>query len=196
MQLKVMFFLLIFVVSGIRSQEVTLLGPQLDFSFADSTYRPAMGINLEGMLGRRLSFSYSVLYGPIGSDRYYFYTGGGQALGVYLISEAIDKRSGLSIAIPLGILSFILPESVAFRVPLSDKSQLGIFLAPYGYELLENKATDEKGERTSYEMGLRYYMTPNNWMYIVPRIGMKGYYGERLLVGSFGVSIMFKVGEK
>jgi len=196
MQLRVVFFLLLFMVSGIRSQEVTLLGPQLDYSFMDKTYRPAVGLNLEGMIGRRFSLNYAVLYGPISSDRYYFYTGGGQALGVYLISEAVDKRSGLSLAIPLSILSFVLPESLAYRVPLSNKSQIGIFLAPFGYEIIENKTTDEKDERTSYEMGLRYYLSANNWMYIIPRVGMKGYYGQRLLGASFGVSVMFKVGEK
>ena len=193
MRFKTLSILLLLVGSGLCGQEVTLLGPQFDYTYVGETYHPGAGINLEGMFGKRLSINYAVLYGPAGTDRYYFYAGGGQALGVYLIDKAISEGSGIALGITLGIFSFILPESIALRVPLSNRSQLGIFLAPYGYELVRNKTTDEEDERISYEMGLRYYLTTGDWMYIIPRIGIKGFYGERSIGASFGVSIMFRV---
>lgn len=190
---KMLCILLLLLGSGLRGQEVTLLGPRFDYTITGETFHSAAGIDLEGMFGQRFSVNYSALYGPIGTDQYYFYAGGGQALGVYLIKKAISEGNGLALGITLGIFSFVMPESIAYRIPLSSKSQLGLFLAPYGYELIKNKVTDEEVERTSYELGLRYYLTATNWMYIIPRIGMKGFYGERALGGSFGVSLMFKV---
>lgn len=193
MRVKTLSILLFLILSGLKGQEVTLLGPQFDYTFSGDTYRPAAGINLEGMFGKRLSINYTVLYSPIGSDRYYFYSGGGQALGVYLINKAIEERSGIALGVTLGIFSFVLPESIALRFPVTHNSQVGIYLAPYGYELIKNKATDEEDESTSYALGLRYYLAVSDWMYIVPRIGMKGFYGERSLGATFGVTLMFRV---
>ena len=193
MRVKTLSILLVLLGLVLRAQEVTLLGPQFDYTYTGETFHSGGGINLEGMFGKRISINYSVLYGPTGSDQYYFYAGGGQALGVYLINRAISERKDVGLGITLGIFSFVLPESIALRVSLTNTSQLGMFLAPYGYELIKNTALDEADERTSYELGLRYYLAAGDWMYIIPRIGMKGFYGERSLGATFGVSVMFRV---
>ncbi len=196
MRINLLCILLFLIASGLRGQEVTLLGPQFDYTYAGETYHPGVGIDVEGMFGKRLSLNYSALYGPIAIDRYYFYAGGGQALGVYLINKSIEERSGIALGITLGILSFIIPESLTLRIAVSNTSQVGIFLAPYGYELIKNTATVEADERTSYELGLKYYLSATDWLYFIPRIGMKGFYGERSLGASFGVSVLFKVKEE
>lgn len=193
MQAKLVLLLVALTIGSLRAQEATLIGPQFDYTYTGEAFHSAGGINVEGMFGKRLSVNYAALYGPIGPKQYYFYTGGGQALGVYLIKKSIEDRNGLALAIPLGIFSFILPESFAYRIPLSNDSQLGFFLAPYGYELINNELTEEREERTSYELGLRYYLAAGNWLYIIPRVGMKGFYGERPLGGSVGVSFMIRV---
>lgn len=193
MQPKLVVPFLFLIVFGLRAQERAFLGPQFVYTFTGEKFHAAGGIQLEGMFWKHLSLNYAALYAPTGPDQYYFYAGGGQALGVYLIRKAFKERSGLDLAIPLGMLSFVLPESIAYRTPVTDDVQIGIFLAPYGYEVLKNKATDTEVERTSYALGLRVYLPVRHWMVFVPRVGMKGFYGSRALGGTFGLSFLFKV---
>ena len=189
----VLCFMFLLAVAGLQAQERALLGLQFDYTYFDEEYHPSAGIELEGSFGRYFSLSYSVLYGPSGSDQYYFYTGGGQALGVYLIDKAIREGNGLALAIPLGMASFVLPESIAFRVPLSAKSEIAFFLAPYGYELIGSGITDERERKTSLELGIRYYWAVNQWMVLIPRIGAKAFYGEEKTGGALGVALMFRM---
>ena len=196
MRIITLCILLVLLGSSMRGQDATYLGPRFDHTYTGETYRSAVGLNLEGMFGKSLSINYAVLYGPISGDSYYLYSGGGQALGVYLIDKAIEERSGIALGITLGILSFIIPERITLRVPVSNTSQVGIYAAPYGYQLIKNTNTNEADERTSYEFGLRYYLAATDWMYVIPRIGIKGFYNERSLGASFGVSVMFRVKEE
>lgn len=184
---------MLLVGSRIQGQQgPAMVGVQFDYSYTGNGYNPGMGINIEGWFGDRLSLNYSFLYSPIGPNEYYLYSGGGQAAGIYLIKRAIRKRSGLDIGVPLGIIAFVLPESLTFRFPITPKSQLGIFFAPYGFEFVKNRATAEEDYNISYELGCRYYLKANRWIYIVPQIGVKSIYGEDELESSFGVSLMFK----
>ena len=167
-------------------------GLQGVYTYTGSTYQEAAGITIEGMFGKRLSVNFTVLYGPVSPDQYYFYTGGGQALGVYLIKKGFENTGDLALALPLGIMSFVLPESITYRIPVGDRSQLGIYLMPFGYEVIRNTATESSQEKTSYELGLRYYYQANNWIYLMPRIGMKGFYGERPLGATYSLTILLK----
>jgi len=185
--------LLLLAAPALQAQEPAYLGLQVDYTFTGDGYQPTAGINLEGSFGKYISLNYSVLYGPIDANQYYFYTGGGQALGVHLIEEVISEGNGLALAIPLGIASFVLPESIAFRIRLSGKSQVALFLAPYGYELIKNTSTDERERKTSIEIGLRYYWAVNDWIVLVPRIGAKAFYGEEETGAAFGIAVMFNV---
>ncbi len=195
MRLVFSFMLLLWSVSGTLCQETTFLGAQFDHSYMGSDWYSGAGINLEMMFGDHFGINYSLLYNPGESDEYYFYTGGGQAASVYLIREAISEQNGLGLAISLGIISFILPESLSFRIPLARRSQLGFFLSPYGFEFVKDRTTEEEDHNISYEMGCRYYLTPNSWMYIVPQIGVKNIYGDSEPRASFGISVSFRVRE-
>ena len=192
--MKFIFFFLLFywMISNSNAQEAGYYGLQAQYSFTGDTYTPSGGLSVEGMFGKRLSINFSVLYGPISSEEYYFYTGGGQALGVYLIKKGIENTNDLALGLPLGILSFVVPESIAYRIPISDTAQLGISLAPFGYEVIRNTASETSIERTTYELGLRYYISANNWIRFVPRIGMKGFYGEKALGVTYGLNILLK----
>ncbi|MGI9547781.1 MAG: hypothetical protein ACR2MM_11115 [Flavobacteriaceae bacterium] len=190
-------YLLLFLLAlSLNAQENGYYGLQGVYAFTGDTYHPAGGISMEGMFGKRLSVTFSVLYGPIDADQYYFYTGGGQALGVYLIKKGFENTSDLVYALPLGLISFVIPESIAYRIPIADSSQLAIYLAPFSYEVIRNTAAETSVEQTSYELGLRYYFEANHWIYIVPRIGMKGFYGERALGANYGLSVLLKAKKK
>ena len=175
-----------------NAQQDGYYGLQAQYSFTGDTYIPSAGLSVEGMFGKRLSINFSVLYGPVNSEEYYFYTGGGQALGVYLIKKGFENSSDLALGLPLGIMSFIVPESIAYRIPLSDAGQIGIYLAPFGYEVIRNRTTETSIERTTYELGLRYYLMANHWITIVSRIGMKGFYEERALGITYGLNVLLK----
>ncbi len=181
----------------VQAQETrTWAGPQFDHSHSGNRYNTTPGVNFEGWFGKHLGVAYSILYVPTGSDQYYFYTGGGQAAGVYLIKEAIKEKSGLSLAIPLGMVSFILPETYIFRFPLAPKSQLAVFISPYGFEFQKNRETKEEDYNISYEYGIRYYFAPNQWTQIAPQIGYKNIYGEEEPGISLGLSVMLKIKKK
>lgn len=182
----------ILLAQGLQAQETAYYSLQAQYTFTGPTYRPAVGLGIEGMFGKRLSINFSVMYGPVDSDQYYFYTGGGQALGVYLIKKGFENTSDLALGLPLGILSFVIPESLAYRIPMSETSQLAIYLAPFGYEVLRNTALESSVERTTYELGLRYYLKANHWIQIVPRVGMKGFYDDRDLGLTYGLSVLLK----
>lgn len=186
------YILLFLFAFGLKGQDNGFYGLQFSHSFTGDTYHSAAGLGIEGMFGQHFSINFSVLYGPISSEEYYFHTGGGQALGVYLIKKGFENTSDLALALPLGIMSFVVPESVAYRIPLTQKSQLGIYLAPFGYEVIRNTATQLSIEKTTYELGMRFYFKANDWIYIVPRIGMKGFYGERALGVTYGLNVMLK----
>ena len=173
-----------------------LLGVMLDHSHNGQTLNTSAGFNLEGRFGKHLSLNYAFHYTPTASGQYYLYTGGGQAAGVYLISKAIDERSGLGLAIPVGIIAFVLPESYGFRVPVGQKSQIGIFLSPYGFEYTKNRDTEEEDYDISIETGIRYYFAANRWIYLVPQVGVKSIYGAGRSKMSFGLSLMFKTKKK
>ena len=192
MKKLIVYLLFLFLVFGVQAQEKGFFGIKSVYTFTGETYQAAGGLGIEGMFGERLSVNFTVLYGPIDSDQYYFATGGGQALGVYLIKKGFENTSDLALALPLGIMSFVLPESLAYRIYLADRSQLAIYLAPFGYEVIRNTLTETSVERTSYELGMRYYLKANHWISIVPQIGMKGFYGERALGASYGISILLK----
>ena len=194
------FILVLLLIGGLKTSGQSapaVVGAQWDYSNGSIRgYNSPLGISIEGWIGDHLSLSYSLMYSQIGSDEYYFYTGGGQAAGVYLIRKAIRERSGLDIGVPLGIIAFILPESYGFRVPLGNKSQIGIFLSPYGFEYIKNRATGEEDYNISYELAARYYLQTASWIYLVPQIGMKSIYGDDELSVSFGLSVMFKVKQR
>ena len=177
---------------GAYSQnETTLFGVQFDRSYNEDTYNSGFGINLEGMFKKRLSVYYSFLYGPMGNDEYYLYSGGGQAASVYLFNRAISERKDIGLSIILGLFSFILPESYGYRIPVSTKSQLAFFLAPYGFEFVKNRETGEEDHNISIELGCRYYLAANKWLYFMPHIGVKKAYNDDGIGGAFGISIMF-----
>ena len=180
------------LVMSINAQEAGFYGLQTTYSYSGGTYYPTVGVSMEGWFGKHLSINFSALYGPIDSNTYYFATGGGQALGVYLINKGFENTSDLVYALPLGLISFVLPESVAYRIPLGGRSQLALFLAPYGYEVIRNTLEESSIERTSYELGIRYYLEVNHWIFLSPRIGMKGFYGERDLGVTYGFSLLLK----
>ncbi len=186
------FIFLLLMLCETNAQENGYYGLQFNYTFTGESFQSAGGLNIEGMFGKRLSVNFQVLYGQVSAEEYYFYAGGGQALGVYLIRKGFENRSDLSLALPLGIMSFVVPESVAYRIPLSDKNQLAIYVSPFGYEVIRNTATEVSVERISYELGLRWYIEANHWIYIVPRIGMKGFYEERPLGASYGLTVMLK----
>lgn len=188
----VIYLLLFLLAFGLNAQEKGFYGLQGVYTYTGDVYQTAGGITIEGMFGKRFSANFTVLYGTVNSDQYYFYTGGGQALGVYLIKKGFENTSDLALALPLGLMSFVVPESIAYRIPVTNRSQLAIYLAPFGFELLRNTTAQTSVERTSYEMGLRFYLQANHWIYIVPRIGMKGFYGERALGANYGLSVMLK----
>ncbi len=179
-----------------HGQEIALFGAQFDYSSAIDDYHPAFGIQLEGMLGNRINVHYNALYSPIGSDEYYFYVGGGQVVAVFLMREAIETRSGLALAIPASIISFVLPESFTYRYHLGESSQLGLFLAPYGFEYIKNDVTGEEDYEISLETGIRYYWNPSEWLYLVPQMGIKMFYDNDEVDLSFGISAMIKLKEK
>ena len=185
--------LLLLASLDLYAQKPAFLGLQVDYTFTGEGHQPAAGINLEAYLGKHFSINYSVLYGPIDSDQYYFYTGGGQALGVHLIGNAFGENGGGALGISLGVFSFVLPESIAFRVRLINKFQVAVFYAPYGYELIKNTKNEERDQRVSYELGLRFYLDIKDWMQLVPRIGVKQMYGEQEYGGAYGVALMFNV---
>lgn len=187
-----LYLTLLFIPLVSISQEQGFYGLKGAYTFTGETYQAAAGLGIEGMFGRRLSVNFSVLYGPINADQYYFSTGGGQALGVYLIKKGFENTSDLALALPLGIMSFVIPESIAYRIALRERSQLAIYLAPFGYEVIRNKSTEMSVERTSYELGLRFYLQASTWIYIVPQIGMKGFYEDRALGATYGLSILLK----
>lgn len=178
--------------SSIKAQEVGLYGLKFQYTFIENTYQPAGGIGIEGMFGKKFSVNFSVLYGSVGPDQYYFYTGGGQALGVYLLKKGFENTGDLALALPLGLLSFVVPESAAYRMSLSKDLQLAIYLAPFGYEVIRDSLNRTSTERTSYELGLRWYLQVNDWIYLVPQIGMKGYYENRALGANYGLSVLLK----
>ncbi len=189
--LRFFIFIFLFTVSS-HAQEAGFYGLQTTYSYAGGTYYPTVGVSMEAWFGKHFSINFAALYGPIDSDTYYFATGGGQALGVYLIKKGFENTSDLAYALPLGIISFVIPESIAYRIPLGEPIQLGIYLSPFGYEVLRNTAEEVSMERTSYELGMRFYLRANHWIHVVPRVGMKGYYGERDLGINYGLSILFK----
>ena len=172
------------------------MGAQYDYSFTGKGFHSGLGINIEGWFGDHLSLNYSFLYNPGQSDEYYLYTGGGQAAGVYLIKKAIKSRNGLALAVSVGIISFVLPESIGYRFQLAPKSQLGLYLSPYGFEFVKNRDTGEEDHNISYEFGTRYYFAANHWIHIVPHVGLKSIYGDDDRGVSFGLSLMFKVKDK
>ena len=172
------------------------MGVQFDRSSIGSGHNSAFGFNMEGWFGKHLGVNYAILYQPSSSGHYYLYTGGGQAVAVYLIRKAIDDRNGLALAIPLGIVSFVLPESVSFRFPVNDKAQLGFFLAPYGFEYMKDRDTQEENYEISIELGVRVYLTPNDWLYLVPQVGVKSSYNEGQAKASYGLSVKFRLKEK
>ena len=192
MRAALLCLLLLFFGLVLQGQENGFYGLQFGHTFTGETYHQAAGLGIEGMFGTKFSVNFSVLYGPISSEEYYFYAGGGQALGVYLIKKGFENTSDLALALPLGIMSFVVPESVAYRIPLTQKSQLGIYLSPFGYEVLRNTATKSSIEKTTYELGLRFYFQANRWIYIVPRIGMKGFYEDRALGTTVGLSVLLR----
>ena len=192
----IIFLHLALLIKTQGQQAPALIGPQFDYSNSGNVINTGTGLNIEGWFGDHFSLNYSVLYGYTGPNEYYLYTGGGQAAGVYLIGKAIRERSGLALAIPLGIVAFILPESYGFRIPVSNKSQLGLFLAPYGFEYRKNRTSEVEDYNISFEIGCRYYLEANKWIYIVPQIGMKTIYGDDGLGLSLGLSVMFKAKKK
>jgi hypothetical protein len=196
--MRSLLILIIFSFFAIRvnAQDITLFGLQFDYSDSVNAFHPAMGLRLEGLFGKHFSIGYNLLYSPLKNDRYYFYTSAGQALGVFLIRDAFERRNGLEIAIPVGIIAFVLPDNYAYRFSLGEKSQLAIFGAPYGFDYVKNKRTGEEDYDISYELGLRYYLKVDHWLYITPQVGIKGSYGERLIRPSLGLSVVFKVKEE
>ena len=174
------------------AQDTGYFGLQAAYSYTAGTYYPAGGISIEGWFGKRFGINFSAVYGPIDGDTYYFATGGGQALGVYLIKKGFENISDLALALPLGIMSFVIPESLAYRIPLGGPSQLGIYLSPFGYEVIRNTSEGLSTERTSYEFGIRYYLEANHWIIVIPRIGMKGFYNDRDLGINYGLSVMLR----
>ncbi|MGI9552266.1 MAG: hypothetical protein ACR2MT_13790 [Aurantibacter sp.] len=178
------------------AQDITLLGLQFDHSNAVNAYHSVGGLRLEGLLGKHFSIGYTALYSPLKNDEYYFYTSAGHALGVFLIRDALEKRSGLGFAIPVGIIAFVLPDNYAYRFSVGEKSQLAIFTAPYGFDYVKNKISGEEDYDISYEAGLRYYLKVDNWLYLTPQVGAKGAYGKRTIRPSFGLSVLFKVKEE
>jgi len=179
-----------------KAQDKTLLGLQFDYSNAVNSYHSSGGLRLEGLLGKRFSIGYTALYSPLENDEYYFYTSAGHALGVFLIRDAFERRNGFEFAIPVGIIAFILPDNYAYRISIAEKSQLAIFTAPYGFEYVKNKTTEEEDYDISYEIGLRYYLELDNWLYLTPQAAVKGSYGENVLRPSFGLSLLVKVKEE
>jgi len=192
--MKALLLYLLLFLFGISAyaQESGYYGLQSTYTFTGDTYYPTAGISIEGLFGDHFSISFSALYSPVDSDTYYFSTGGGQALGVYLIKKGFENTKDLPYALPLGLMSFIIPESVAYRIPVTARSQLAIYLTPFTYEVFRNTTENFSDERGSYELGMRYYLAANHWIYIVPRVGMKGYYGDRALGLTYGLSIMLK----
>jgi hypothetical protein len=187
------FILLIFTfTASINAQEEGFYGLQATYSYTGGTYYPAAGVSMEAWFGKHFSVNFSAIYGPIDSDTYYFATGGGQALGVYLIKKGFENTNDLAYALPLGIMSFVIPESLAYRIPIARSLQLGLYLSPFGYEVIRNTTEELSMERTSYELGMRFYLRANHWIHVVPRIGMKGYYGDRDLGVNYGLSLMFR----
>jgi len=194
MRFYLIVMLLLMLGSQVQSQSTpALMGIQFDRSNIGKGFNSGTGISIEGWFGKHFSLNYSFLYQPVGPDEYYLYTGGGQAAGVYVIRKAIEERSGLALAVPLGIVAFVLPESYGFRTPIGEKSQLGLFLAPYGFEFVKDRATEEEEYDISIELGCRYYLAVNQWIYLVPQIGIKSVYGEDGTAVSYGISLMFKV---
>ncbi len=189
--IRLYIILILFSVNSF-AQETGFYGLQAAYSYTTGTYYPAGGVSIEGWFGKHFSINFSALYGPINEDAYYFSTGGGQALGVYLIKKGFENTSDLALALPLGIMSFVIPESVAYRIPLGGPSQLGLYLSPFGYELIRNTSEKISEERTSYELGIRFYLQANHWIIVVPRIGMKGFYGDRDLGINYGLSVMLR----
>lgn len=192
--MRVLRYFILFFLFALNSnaQEVGYYGLQATYSYTGGTYYPAAGVSMEAWFGKHLSINFSALYGPINSDTYYFATGGGQALGVYLIKKGFENTNDLVYALPLGIISFVIPESIAYRIPVGDSLQLGLYLSPFGYEVIRNTTEEISMERTSYELGMRFYLRANHWIYIVPRIGMKGFYTDRDLGLNYGLTILFR----
>ncbi|MGB5236969.1 MAG: hypothetical protein WBN59_04990 [Flavobacteriaceae bacterium] len=81
---------------------------------------------------------------------------------------------------------------MAYRILLGGCSQRALFLAPFGYEVVRNTLEESLMARTSYELGISYYLQANYWIIVVPRIGMMGFYGDRDLSVNFGLSVMFR----
>lgn len=187
-----LYIILLLFSANSDAQEMGYYGLQATYSYTAGTYYPAGGVSIEGWFGKHFIINFSALYGPIDGETYYFYTGGGQALGVYLIKKGFENTSDLALALPLGIMSFVIPESVAYRIPLGGPSQLGVYLSPFGYELIRNTSEEFSTERTSYELGIRFYLEANHWIIVVPRIGMKGFYGNRDLGVNYGLSVMLR----
>ena len=70
---------------------------------------------------------------------------------------------------------------------------MGIFLAPYGYEILRDKNSDQKIRCVSSEIGLKYYWSVSRTIVFLPRVGVKAFYGEERRGATFGATVMFRV---
>ena len=92
----------------------------------------------------------------------------------------------------LSLVTFFLPESFGFHLPVGGKSRLGFFVSPYGFEFIKNRETDEENHEISFEMGSKYYYLISDCLYLIPQVGVKNIYGEEMPSISFGVSILVK----
>ncbi len=159
------------------------LGVQIDHSYNFSESQTSFGINMNYFPFEKFSIGYSFLIGFPAHKTIYMYSGAAQPLGVVLLDAINNFGSSWG---TVGVICLLMPESFEYHIDLSENTNLGFFVSPYGTEYQYNTETHKEILDISGEVGTKLYFSPVEEFQIVPQIGVKKFYTTRNVYITFG----------
>ena len=180
---------LLFVAISLTSQgqRHMFAGLRAGYSSLQTGHLTSAGLCIDYDFGPRFGVGYNLTLGSDGLGNFYAHSGIGQTITYYgYANYYVDESMAYLLT-----LSMFLPERFYFYIPIRDRTRVGLYVSPWGFDYLKNNESFSESYELCGEVGLRWFFSPTNNLLVVPEAGIKRTYKTNQAGFSAGISLYF-----